>query len=81
VARQVNVQLAPGADLEQGKAAVARVPGVIRVRQVFPDDEDGELRRMFVLDVDAVQKDATVLALREVTLVEEAELVPQRGLP
>jgi hypothetical protein len=80
VFHQVNVQFAPGIDLDRGKALVAAVPGVVRVRQVFPDQDDQELRRMFVVDVELGQKDKALAALQSSNLVEEAELVPQRGI-
>ena len=78
---QVNLQFAPGVDLERGKASVAALPGVVRVRQVFPDErEDEELLRMFVVDIDPEATDTTVAELRRSSLVEEVELAPRRGI-
>lgn len=78
---QVNLQFAPGVDLERGKAMAAAVPGVVRVRQVFADErEDDELHRMFVLEVEPEATEATVAALRRSSLVEEVELAPRRGI-
>ena len=80
MAPQINVQLTQHADIGTGKAALAAVPGVLRVRQVFPEQEDDELRRMFIVDVDASHNDTVLARLQRLGLVEDAELVPQRGL-
>lgn len=76
----MNLLLAPGVDLASGTKAIAVVPGVERVRQVFPDQTDQELKRMFVLDVTPRLSDAALVALREASFVEEVELVsPKRA--
>lgn len=77
---QVSLQFAPGVDLEKAKAVVSSIPGVLRVRQVFPNQEDEELQRMFVLDLDATVKEAALKALRTSKVVEGAELVLRRGI-
>ena len=77
---QVSLQFASGVDLEKAKTLVSSIPGVIRVRQVFPGQEDEELQRMFVLDLDANAKEAALKALRTSKVVEGAELVLPRGI-
>jgi hypothetical protein len=68
-------------DLEHGKAVVAAVPGVVRVRQVFPEEvDDEELLRMFVLDVEPAERERTLAALRTSKLVEEVEPAPTRRI-
>jgi hypothetical protein len=80
VSWQVNLRLAPGADLSQGKRKMEALRGVERVRQVFPDHADQELARMFVLDVAPTLGEETLASLRQAKFVEEVELAPKRRI-
>jgi hypothetical protein len=80
VPAQISLSVARNADIEQAKLVIASVRGVLRVRQVFPDQNDEELRRMFVVDLESEAKDAALATLRQSSLVEAADPVPRRGV-
>ena len=75
---QLNLRISPGADIGRGKRAMEHLRGVERVRQVFPEETDQELVRMFVLDVEPSLGEETLAALRGESFVEEVEVVPKR---
>jgi hypothetical protein len=75
---QLSLRLSPSTDVDQSKRAMEALPGVERVRQVFPDQADQELARLFVLDVTPAQGEATLAALRSASYVEEVERAPKR---
>ena len=52
---RVTLQLARHVDPEHGRVALSAVHGVVRVSQVAPDQEDPELVRIFVLDIESNQ--------------------------
>jgi hypothetical protein len=74
---ELNVKLtipAPG----RMPTALEQVPGVVRVTRTFPDEQDEELRALFVLRVEATRADDVLRALRRDPAVAYAEACAQR---
>ena len=64
--------------MSRTRARVEAVPGVKALTQVFPDELDDELLRMFVVEVDSAQTSRVINALRALSGVETVELPGKR---
>jgi hypothetical protein len=77
---RVTLQLARHVDPEHGRVALSAVTGVVRVSQVAPDQEDPELVRIFVLDIDPTRTASTLNALVALGITESCEPSPRRAV-
>jgi len=77
---QVNVKLTGRANPERGHAMLSDMHGVRRVTQTFPDENDEELKRLFVVEVDRADGESALQELRRHPDVEYAEAAPSRKL-
>ncbi len=76
---QISLHILPGVN----PGSLARIPGVTKCRQVFPDtisldSELSELRTLYVLDVDPSLQDEILTALYA-GLAREVQIVPVRS--
>jgi len=79
-AARLNVKLAAAVRPQQSQELLSSTPGVISVIQTFPDEDDEELSRMFVIEVDPSAVQAAVKKLLENPAVEYAEPTAKRKL-
>lgn len=77
---QVSLKLAEGADRAKCARALAEVPGVRKLIQVFPDEDDPSLATLYVAEVDPSLIQSTVRAMREEPGVEYVEAPAPRKL-
>lgn len=77
---QLNVDIVSLERREEAEYALGLLTGVILVEQVFPDGEDEELRRMYVLTVRRESADAVLRELGQSPLVDRAEKCAPRSL-
>ncbi len=77
---RVNVKLAGDSDLSRCRGTLSRFPGVQSAAQTFPDESDEELKRLFVLEIEASKLESVLKELRRWGEVDYAEQVPPRKL-
>lgn len=77
---QLNVNIVASSRAEEAEYALGLLTGVILVERVFPDGEDEELKRMFVLTVRREAADTLLTALPRMDLVETAEKCAPRSV-
>ncbi len=77
---QITLQLTSQVERRDAETALAAVVGVRRVQQVFPDDEDDELARVYVLDVAPADTTSTLAALLALNITEYCEMAPIRDI-
>ena len=70
---QVSLKLADGADRAKCAKALSEAPGVNRLIQVFPDEDDPSLATLYVAEIDPSLVQSTVRAMREEPGVEYVE--------
>lgn len=76
----LNVKLSPEIKSHQKEKILSSTPGVISVIQTFPDEEDEELSRMYVVEVDPAQSKDALKNLQDNPAVEHAEPTARRKL-
>lgn len=79
-AARLNVKLAPETKPQETEAVLSSTPGMISVVQTFPDEEDEELSRMYVVEVDSASTDDALENLQQNPAVEHAEHTAKRKL-
>jgi predicted component of type VI protein secretion system len=79
-AARLNVKLTPETKPHQTAEALASTPGLISVVRTFPDEEDEELSRMYVVEVDANRSQDALENLQQNPAVEYAEHTAKRKL-
>jgi hypothetical protein len=79
-AARLNVKVAPEIKPHQTEEALSSTPGMIGVIQTFPDEEDEELARMYVVEVDPTKSQDALRNLQENPAVEYAEHCAKRKL-
>lgn len=77
---RVNVKLAAEVEPQKSKEMLSSVPGIISVIQTFPDEDDEELSRMFVIEVAPSELQGALKKLLENPAVEYAEPTAKRKL-
>ena len=70
---QFSFKVGPRAEPQEFVHTIAAWPGVLKVTQTFPDESDGDLARLFVLEVEPSALDSTLTRLRRTRSVEYAE--------
>ena len=77
---RLNVKLSPGADLTEARRRLSRNPGVERVIQTFPDENDPELGSLYLLEVEPTHVQEVLQRLRGDSSVDYVEQAPVRKL-
>ena len=77
---QVNVKVAGDSDPDRSRGILSRLRGVQSVIQTFPDENDQELKRLFVLEIDAPELESALKELRQCPEVEYVEKAALRKL-
>jgi hypothetical protein len=77
---RVNVKLTGDADPGRSRGLLSQLRGVQSVIQTFPDETDQELKRLFVLEIDASDVESSLKELRRCPEVEYVEKAPLRKL-
>jgi hypothetical protein len=76
----LNVKLSAEIKPHEKEGVLSSTPGVISVVQTFPDEEDEELSRLYVVKVDPAQSKDALKNLQENPAVEHAEHSARRKL-
>jgi hypothetical protein len=74
------VKLAAGTDHGQANTLLASTPGVRSVIQLFPDDPDDEMRRLYIVEVPSNHVDEAIQHLQRNPGVEFAHETAPRKL-
>ncbi len=74
---KINIFLKEGSSIEEFKETASLIDGVQKIIQVFPNDNDEELSRSFVLEVES---EDIVDNLKNLFCIETIELTPKRTL-
>ncbi|MFN0112328.1 MAG: hypothetical protein ACKVZH_25995 [Blastocatellia bacterium] len=78
---KLNLKLAAGTESTLDSLLV-EVPGVRSAIQTFPDESDEELARLYVLEVNEADSDATLQLLNNRSEIEYVEpAAPRRLIP
>lgn len=77
---RVNVKLTGDSDPDRSRGLLSRLRGVQSVIQTFPGETDQELKRLFVLEIDASDLESALKELRRCPEVEYVEKAPLRKL-
>lgn len=77
---RINVKLADGTDHGQANTLLASTPGVRSVIQLFPDDPDDEMRRLYIVEVVSDHVDDAIQQLQRNPGVEFAHETAPRKL-
>jgi hypothetical protein len=77
---RINVKLADGTDQGQANTLLASTPGVRSVVQLFPDDPDDEMRRMYIVEVVSDRVNDAIQQLQRNPRVESAHETAPRKL-
>jgi hypothetical protein len=80
LAARLNVTLTPETNPHQTEEALSSTPGMISVVQTFPDEQDEELARMYVVEVDSNMSQDALEDLQQNPAVEHAEHTAKRKL-
>jgi hypothetical protein len=76
----LNVRLTAETKPQETEEALSSTPGMISVVQTFPDEEDEELSRMYVIQVDSTRSEDALEDLQQNPAVEHAEHTAKRKL-
>lgn len=79
-AARLNVRLTPETKPHETEEVLSSTPGMISVTQTFPDEEDEELSRMYVVEVDSASSADALENLQQNPAVEHAEHSAKRKL-
>jgi hypothetical protein len=79
-AARLNVKLTPETKPHETEEVLSSTPGMISVVQTFPDEEDEELSRMYVVEVDSTMSQDALENLQQNPAVEHAEHTAKRKL-
>ncbi|HEY6046752.1 MAG TPA: hypothetical protein VIU65_09120 [Pyrinomonadaceae bacterium] len=79
-AARLNVRLTPETKPHETEEVLSSTPGMISVTQTFPDEEDEELSRMYVVEVDSASSADALENLQQNPAVEHAEHTAKRKL-
>jgi hypothetical protein len=77
---RINVKLAQGLDSNEIKQVLTGTPGIRLVTQLFPAENDEEMLRMYILDVDSDSASDVVERLQNNPHVESAHETAPRKL-
>jgi hypothetical protein len=77
---RLNVKLATEVEPGQAEEALAGTPGLRSLIRMFPDEEDEELSRLFILEVDPSTVQQSLKQLKKNLSVEYAEKTASRKL-
>ena len=77
---RLNVKLASQANEDKPEKVLADTPGLKSVTQTFPDEEDEELSRLFIIEVEPAAAKLALEKLHENPAIEYAEPTAQRKL-
>jgi hypothetical protein len=75
---RVNVKLTGDSDPDRSRGLLSRLRGLQSVIQTFPDETDQELKRLFVIEIDASDVESALKELRRRPEVEYVEKAPLR---
>ncbi len=76
----VNLKLRSAAAAADVVPRAEATPGVLALRQTFPDEQDEELRRLYVVTVDPAALERVLDELQALPGVESAERAAPRRL-
>lgn len=77
---RLNVKVAGAVKPGHWQKILSSTPGVTAVTQTFPDENDEELSRLFVVDVDPAKSADALKNLQDNPAIEYAELTARRKL-
>jgi hypothetical protein len=77
---RINVKLVSGTNQRHAEEVLAGTPGLGSITQLFPDEVDDEMRRMYMLEVASDHVSAAVEQLRRNPNVESAHEAAPRKL-
>ena len=77
---RLNVKLASQVNEEKPEKVLAGTPGLKSVIQTFPDEEDEELSRLFIIEVEPSSAKLALEKLHENPAIEYAEPTAKRKL-
>ena len=77
---RLNVKLASQVNEEEPEKVLAGTPGLKSVIQTFPDEEDEELSRLFIIEVEPSSAKLALEKLHENPAIEYAEPTAKRKL-
>ena len=77
---RLNVKFASQVSENKPERVLADTPGLKSVIQTFPDEEDEELSRLFIIEVEPSEAKLALEKLQENPAIEYAELTAKRRL-
>jgi hypothetical protein len=77
---RLNVKLAARTQPLHSAKILSETPGVLAVTQTFPDEQDEELSRLFVVEVDPAKSAEALKTLQDNPAIEYAEPTARRKL-
>ena len=77
---RLNVKFAPQVSEKKPERVLADTPGLKSVIQTFPGEEDEELSRLFIIEVEPSEAKLALEKLQENPAIEYAELTAKRRL-
>ena len=78
--QRFNLKVTGDSDPKKCQRLLSGLRGVQSVVQTFPDEQDEELKRLFVLDIDLSRLASALKELRHRDEVEYVESAPKRKL-
>ena len=76
----VNVKLVPQVEVEKTLGSLRELDGVVAVIHTFPEEDDDELRRLAIVEVEPERVESVLRALGANPALEYAAVAPRRGV-